>query len=57
MGTVLSTEVIDDFLNSPVRDAEHLNGVLPPTPDEDDPQIIVVPRQSPTSAGLSSQHQ
>jgi hypothetical protein len=54
MGTVISTEVIDDFLNSigPVRDAEHLNGVLPPTPDEDDAQIIVV--QSPTSDGLSS---
>jgi hypothetical protein len=60
METVISTEVIDDFLNSigPVRDAEHMNGVLPPPPDEDDAQIIVVPRhvprQSPTSAGLSS---
>ena len=56
MGTVISTEVIDDFLNSigPVRDAEHLNGVLPPLSDEDDAQIIVVPRQSPNSAGLST---
>ena len=56
MGTVISTEVIDDFLNSigPVRDAEHLNDVLPPPPDEDDAQIIVVPSQSPTSAGLNS---
>ena len=55
MGTVISTEVIDDFLNSigPVRDAEHLNGVLPPL-DEDDAQFIIVPRQSPTSAGLST---
>ena len=55
MGTVISTEVIDDFLNSigPVRDAEHLNGVLP-TQDEDDAQTIVVPRQSPTSDALSS---
>lgn len=54
-GTVISTEVIDDFLNSigPVRDAEHLNGVLSPL-DEDDVQYIVVPRQSPTSAGLST---
>jgi hypothetical protein len=55
MGTVISTEVIDDFLNSigPVRDAEHLNGVLPPS-DEDDAQFIVVPRQSRTSAALST---
>jgi hypothetical protein len=55
METVIST-VIDDFLNSingPVRDAEHLNGVLPPS-DEDDAQFIIVPRQSPTSAGLST---
>ena len=52
MGTVISTEVIDDFLNSigPVRDAEHPNGVLPPPSDENNSQIIVVPRQS---AGLS----
>ena len=56
IGTVISTEVIDDFLNSigPVRDAEHLNGVSPPPPDDDDAQSIVVPSQSPTSTGLSS---
>ena len=56
IGTVISTEVIDDFLNSigPVQDAERLNGVLPPPPEEDDAQITIVPRQSPTSAGLSS---
>ena len=54
MGTVISTEVID-FLNSigPVRDAEHLNGVLSSS-DEDDAQFIVLPRQSPTLAGLST---
>jgi hypothetical protein len=54
MGTVISTEVIDDFLNSigPVRDTKHLNGVLPPQ-DEDDAQTLVVPRQSPTSDALS----
>ena len=56
IGTVISTEVIDDFLNSigPVRDSEHPNGVLPSPSDEDDAQFIVVPRQSPTSAGLST---
>lgn len=56
IGTVISTEVIDDFLNSigPVRDTEHLNDILPPPPNEDESQIIVAPRQSPSSAGLSS---
>jgi hypothetical protein len=56
IGGVISTEVIDDFLNSigPVRDTEHVNGIFPTPSDEDDAQSIVVPRQSPTSAGLSS---
>ena len=56
MAAVIPTEVIEDFLNSigPVRDSEHLNGVLPTPTDEDDAQIIVVPRPSPTLASLSS---
>jgi len=60
MAAVISTEVIEDFLNSigPVRDTEQLNGILPPPSDDnqgmDVGQTIAVPRQSPTSAGLSS---
>ena len=60
VGAVISTEVIEDFLNSigPVRDTEPLNGILRPPSDDDqgmdDAQTIIIPRQSPTSASLSS---
>ena len=57
MEAAISTEVIEDFLNSidPVRDTAHLNGLLPPPSDDDqDAQTISVLRQSPVSTGLGS---
>ncbi|KAF8799005.1 hypothetical protein BYT27DRAFT_7228246 [Phlegmacium glaucopus] len=60
MAAVISTEVIEDFLNSigPVRDTEHLDGILPLLSDKDqgmdDAQIITVPRLPPASPAFSS---